>query len=336
MDRMVRVSRFSILSVGFWFIVGVAVTPLVWAKPSTDGIRADPRRLRSDVEKLSVAFHPRDSHHPDNMAGCANYVRAQFLDAGAFSVTVQAFKANGGNKYRNVCALFGEAEGPRTVVGAHYDSEVGTPGADDNASGVAGILEFARLVGKHPIPGNVEVVAYALEEAPYFGSAEMGSMVHAKSLKDRGIMVRRAIILETIGYYSDLSGSQTFPDPALKALYPDTGNYIALVGRLDQYALLETIKAKMKTATDLPVYSVCAPATVVGIDFSDHRSYWEYGFPALMVTDTAFYRNPHYHKSSDTSDRLDYARMAKVVEGVYGAIAKWPEVATGATPKPGK
>lgn len=148
----------------------------------------------------------------------------------------------------------------------------------------------------------------------------MGSMVHANSLRAEGARVRGMIALEMIGYFSDEPGSQTFPTPLLKPFYPSRGNFITVVGKLGQGPLIRRVRRSMRRGSPLPVRTIQAPRAVPGVDFSDHASYWTAGFDAVMVTDTAFYRNPHYHTAHDTADTLDYARMAMVVDGVREAV----------------
>ncbi|HZG51707.1 MAG TPA: M28 family peptidase, partial [Pyrinomonadaceae bacterium] len=194
------------------------------------------------------------------------------------------------------------------------------PGADDNASGVAGLIELAYLLGGTPPAVRVELVAFALEEPPYFRSPFMGSAVHAASLRAQGFAVRAMLSLEMIGYFSDQPDSQHYPVSFLKAFYPSQANFIAVVGKMDQGRTVRRIKKAMAEASPLPVYSINAPRSIPGVDFSDHLNYWNEGYDALMITDTAFYRNPHYHTSADTPDTLDYRRMASVVQGVYAAV----------------
>ncbi len=217
-------------------------------------------------------------------------------------------------------AQFGPDTKERIVVGAHYDAAGPYPGADDNASGVAGLIELAHLLGKATLPLRVELVAFTLEEPPHFATFQMGSAVHAASLKKQGVSVRLMVSLEMIGYFSDASGSQGFPTPALKPFYPSAGNFITIVGKPSEGALVRRVKKAMQAASPLPVYSINAPQTVPGIDFSDHRNYWQAGYPAVMLTDTAFYRNKNYHTEQDTPETLDYRRMALVVEGIYAAV----------------
>jgi Zn-dependent M28 family amino/carboxypeptidase len=206
------------------------------------------------------------------------------------------------------------------VVGAHYDTAGPLPGADDNASGVAGLLELARLLGTTPPRIAVELVAFSLEEPPAFATPDMGSAVHAASLAAEGARVRLMICLEMIGYFSDRPRSQHFPAPGLGLIYPDVGNFIAVVGKLGQGAAVKRVRGAMRAATPLPVESITAPRLLPGVDLSDHRNYWDHGWDAVMITDTAMFRNPHYHEPSDTPDTLDFERMAQVVTGVHAAV----------------
>ncbi len=167
---------------------------------------------------------------------------------------------------------------------------------------------------------RVELIAFTLEEPPYFRSGYMGSAIHASSLKKQGVKVRLMISLEMIGYFSDAADSQGFPLSVLKAFYPSQGNFICVIGNLGQGTAVRRVKKAMRSASTLPVYSINAPRFVPGIDFSDQLNYWEAGYDAVMITDSAFYRNFNYHTIYDTPDKLDYQRMAMVVEGVYAAI----------------
>jgi Zn-dependent M28 family amino/carboxypeptidase len=267
---------------------------------------------------LSVTFFPRDEQDPENLAWAARYIGDQFEKAGA-RVSRQSFDARGAT-FGNVIATVGPATRERLVVGAHYDVEGRRPGADDNASGVAGLLELAGMLRTAPPRMRVDLVAYALEEPPYFNTSAMGSAVHAESLRRDGIPLRAMIALEMIGYFQDAPRTQTFPFPALAWLYPSTGNFVAVVGNLGQIGLVRRVKGTMRAAGPLPVYSINAPRLVPGIDFSDHLNYWAAGYPAVMISDTAFYRNPNYHTARDTPDTLDYRRMAEVVRGVYAVV----------------
>lgn len=208
------------------------------------------------------------------------------------------------------------ADAPILIVGAHYDSAGASPGADDNASGVAALLELARAL--KPLDGKAEVeiqlVYYANEEPPYFKTNAMGSLVHARSI-DNPDRVIGMISLEAMGYFSNESGSQHYPFP-LSLRYPSTGNFIAFVGDLSSRDFLHTVIGDFRAHATIASVGGTAPAFIQGIDWSDHWSYSQQGIPAIMVTDTAIFRNPHYHLESDLPDTLDYVRLALVVEGL--------------------
>lgn len=303
-------------------VIGVAgiyltqPTPFVRRGPASPA--ADPDRLKAHVVKLSRELAPRDSGHVENLDRVAAYIRREF-DKTSARVSEQPVTFER-KSYRNVIASFGPEGGERFVVGAHYDAYGSFPGADDNASGVAGLLELARLLGAAEIKTRVDLVAFTLEEPPAFGSPGMGSVVHARSLRLAGIKLRTMICLEMIGCFSDEAGSQTFPMPILRLFYPGQGNFIAVTARLGETKLTRSLKTSMRAASGLPVRSINAPRSLLGVDLSDHASYWDAGYPAVMITDTAFYRNPRYHTAEDTPETLDYARMAEVVRGVFAAV----------------
>jgi Zn-dependent M28 family amino/carboxypeptidase len=288
------------------------------ASPAVD---IDAAALERHVRMLSATFHPRSHEHTANLDAAANYVLAEFKAAGA-GTDVQIFDV-AGRPYRNVIARFGPATGPLLVIGAHYDSCCDTPGADDNASGVAGLLELARALAATPPAHAVELVAYTLEEPPYFRTDDMGSFRHAQALSQQGREVRLMLSLEMIGFFRDTPDSQRYPVGALKLLYPNEGNFIALVGGYKDFGAMRRVKGLFKGASTLPATSINAPSLVQGVDFSDHGSYWRFEMPAIMVTDTAFLRNPNYHGAGDTADTLDYARMAQVVRGVYAVAVNY-------------
>lgn len=332
--RQVKIHRILILLAGSLAALAGLVVLGAWLyfaqpllgsnRPSAQSI--DSARLRGHVVALSQTFHPRNHRHVDNLNRCADYIGNHFRAAGA-KVSEQKYEVNG-NTYRNVIGVFGEDAGPRIVVGAHYDSFSETPGADDNASGVAGLIELAFLLGRTNLPIKVELVAYTLEEPPFFGTENMGSYRHARALSESTGDLALMISLEMIGYFSDMPGSQSRPTIELKLLYPDKGNFIGIVGRNDQRSTVRRVKRHMKGAADVPVYSLNAPLGALGIDMSDHRNYWNFGYDAVMITDSAPYRNTAYHADGDTAETLDYERMSKVVIQVYEAV-------TGLASQPG-
>jgi len=281
-------------------------------------VAVDEDRLKSNVSIICDRFFPRDESHPEILAKAAAFIKGEFEKAGGNPI-FQDFVVNGSN-YSNVISYFGPDTDERIVVGAHYDAFGELPGANDNASGVAGIVELAYLLGAYPPSLKVELVAYTLEEPPYFRSSSMGSAVHAKSLKEKGVKVRGMIALETIGYFSNEPKSQAYPSPILKLFYPSKGNFIAIVGRWKDKRLNKKVRRAFKKSSELPVKSLSAPSFLPGVDFSDHLNYWNEGYRAVMVTDTAFYRNSSYHQPSDTPDTLDYEKMGLVIKGVFRAI----------------
>jgi Zn-dependent M28 family amino/carboxypeptidase len=294
--------------------------PLIFRAQPSSVRTVDPARLEAHVRKLSVELAPRDVGHLENLDRTAVYIADQLRQTGA-AVSEQPYRVEG-NSYRNVIARFGPDTSERIVVGAHYDSAGPLPGADDNASGVAGLLELARLLGSQPPHMHVELVAFSTEEPPYFRSTGMGSSVHATSLRMSNVKVRAMLSLEMIGYFSDAPGSQHFPVGLLGALYPSTGNFIAVVGRVSDGLLVRQVKGAMSNAAPLRVHSINAPSFIPGVDFSDQLNYWHAGYGAVMITDTAFYRNRNYHTAQDTAEKLDYKRIAMVVEGVYAAVTE--------------
>jgi len=285
--------------------------------PECEPGSVDPERLKAHVRALSETFHPRDFSHPENLERVADYVAENLARAGG-QVESQPYRVED-RSYRNVIAHFGPETPERIVIGAHYDSAGPQPGADDNASGVAGLLELAVLLGQRPPAVRVELVGFTLEEPPYFRSEHMGSRVHAKALREAGVKVRAMLSLEMIGAFTDAPDSQRYPMPQLRWHYPSTGNFIAIVGGMDDGGLVRQVATAMRGAGSLPVEFINAPPALQGIDFSDHASYWAEGYRAAMITDTAFFRNPRYHRPTDTWDTLDYARMAQVVQGVHCA-----------------
>lgn len=288
-------------------------------------VRADPITLRSYTHKLSTEFVPRDYRHVENLNHAAEWIFKE-LKRNSRDVWFQNFQVDGLG-YKNVVAEYkgGVNKSSGTIiVGAHYDACGESPGADDNASGVAGLLELSRLLASAPLQVNVVLVAYTLEEPPFFGTDDMGSAVHVASLLHSLQDIRLMISLEMIGYFSDQPKSQSYPLSLLNVFYPTRGDFIALVGPMALSSASIEVKAALLRSTRLRVYSINAPSWIPGIDFSDHRNYWSAGVDALMVTDTAFFRNKAYHSAEDTYDRLDYHRMAEVVTGIYEYLLSRP------------
>lgn len=271
------------------------------------------------VAMLAAEIGGRSLARPGSLEAAAAYLRREWERQG-FTVAIQTYDVDG----TEVANLAVEIPGRRpelVVVGAHYDTCLGYPGADDNASGVAALLELSRrLRGTTPELG-IRLVAFANEEPPYFQDPEtMGSSVYARSLRAEGREVVAMLSLESIGYFRDEPGSQHYPK-IVAPLYPDTGNFIAVVGNNRSRPLVGEIVDGLERHGPVPVESIAAPASITGIDWSDHWSFWQAGWPAaVMITDTAVFRNPHYHEPSDTPDTLDYRRLAWVVVALDGTI----------------
>ena len=305
------------LAVGAAAVLGWWMRPLP-AAPACEPGAVEPERLKAHVRALSETFHPRDYTHPENLDRAAGYLADHLKRAGG-QVELQPFRVDG-KEYRNVIAHFGPETPERIVIGAHYDTAGPLPGADDNGSGVAGLLELATLLGQKPPPMRVELVGFTLEEPPFFRTEHMGSRVHAKALRAAGVKVRAMLSLETMGFFTDAPDSQRYPVDKLRWRYPSTGNFIAVVGQTGDGGLVREVATAMRAVRSLPVEFLSAPASIQGIDFSDHASYQAEGYRAAMITDTAFFRNPRYHEPTDTWDTLDYGRMAQVVQGVHCAL----------------
>ena len=214
----------------------------------------------------------------------------------------------------------GERRHEAVVIGAHYDTVSGCPGANDNGTGVAAVLELARRFAGKPQRRTLRLVAFVNEEPPFFQTGQMGSVVYANAAKSRGDRIVGMLALETMGYYSDDRGSQQYPAP-LASVYPDVGNFIGFVGNVGSARLLLKARNAFKRATSFPVQTAAAPAAIPGVGWSDHWAFWQAGYPAMMVTDTAPFRYPWYHTSEDTPDRIDYDKLARVVDGLEAVIA---------------
>jgi len=307
---------------GRWFALFLIAGFLHALLPRTGETMDLPSYLRLAVTTLSRDIGVRFYQDMERMEKTERYISDEFAALG-LPVTRQPFKFEGRTYHNVIAELKGtDPAAGILVIGAHYDSVRTTPGADDNASGIAGLFGIARLLAGKQLARTVRIVAFALEEPPVYRSRNMASYHYAKSLHDKNEKVAGMICLEMIGYFTDREGSQHYPLPFMKLKFPKVGNYIALVGNRKSKAFTETLAAGFKESTDMPFVTLNAPAIVVGIDFSDHWSFGKFDYPAFMVTDTAFYRNPNYHAPSDHPDTLDYSRMAKVVEGLAGAVQK--------------
>jgi Zn-dependent M28 family amino/carboxypeptidase len=272
--------------------------------------------LRRHVEKLAVEIGERNVQTYDELLQTSDYI-ATTLEKFGYTVTRLPYEA-AGKQVTNLAAEL-PGSGPKAdeilVVGAHYDTVRDCPGANDNGTGVAAVLDMARLMAQDKPNRTVRFVLFVNEEPPFFQTEQMGSLVYARKCKADGDRIVGMISMETIGFYSDARGSQKYPVP-FNLVFPDTGNYIAFVtdnGSRD--FVMKTVGA-FRRLTSFPSEGVAAPASVQGVGWSDHWSFRQVGYPALMVTDTAPFRYAHYHETTDTPDKIDFDRTARVVMGV--------------------
>jgi hypothetical protein len=302
-------------------LLGLLLAGLLRPAPAAAQIpAADTARLRRHLEFLTTTPQPRNYQHPAVLDTVAAYITRQLRTAGAHEVGEQPYAVRG-HTYRNVLGSFGPKEGPRLVIGAHYDVCGAQPGADDNGTGVAALLELARRLGQqHALPYRVDLVAYTLEEPPFFRTPNMGSYVHAAALKAAKVPVRGMVALEMLGYYNDRRGTQHYPIAPLKFIYGSRGNYVTVAQKFGNGRFGRQFARRYRHAATLPVKRFKAPAWLPGIDFSDHLNYWKFGYPAVLLTDTAFYRNRSYHETTDTLAQLDMRRLGLAVDALLAVV----------------
>jgi Peptidase family M28 len=248
----------------------------------------------------------------------ADYIKTVFSKY-ADEVSFQEFSVDG-KIYNNVICSFGTKNAKTIIIGAHYDVCDNQEGADDNASGVVGLLELARLLKGQKLQNRIDLVAYSLEEPPYFRTEFMGSYIHAKSLVDNKTDILGMISLEMIAYFKNERKSQSYPLKVLSLFYGSRGNYITLVKKIKAGSFTRKFCRKFKSLHLVKTKKFSAPPFLPGIDFSDHLNYWNFGFSALMITDTSFFRNKNYHQETDTMETLDLKRMSKVIDAVFESI----------------
>lgn len=278
--------------------------------------RVEAERLRAHVERLAGEIGERNLFHPRALGAAAAYIEEEWRRQG-YEVTEQWYEV-AGVRCANLEVTRTGVERPDEIllVGAHYDSVIGSPGANDNGSGVAALLEISRLFMELEPDITVRFVAFVNEEPPFFMGQQQGSMVYARAARARGDDIKLMISLETIGYYSDEADSQDYP-PLFGLFYPDRGNFIALVSDFGSRSAMLDMARVFRSVSEFPLEHVATFQLVPGVGWSDHLSFWRQGYRALMVTDTALYRYPYYHSARDTPDRLDYPRLALVTEGLH-------------------
>ncbi len=279
-----------------------------------------PDTLARHVTQLAGVIGERNVFQPNAYSAAAHYIEATWRGLG-YDVSVQDYDAGGFRSANLEATRIGTRPDQILLIGAHYDSVRGSPGANDNASGVAAMLELSRLFSAIQPTVSVRFVAFANEEPPFFGGRHQGSVVYAKAARARGDDIRLMISLETVGYFSDAAGSQRYP-PLFRYFYPDSANFIGFVSNLRSRRLMQLVAAMFRTASDFPLQQVATLSIVPGVAWSDHRSFWQQGYPAFMVTDTAVYRYRYYHTDADTPDELSYPQFAEMTEGVYLALSR--------------
>jgi len=284
-----------------------------------------PEALQAHVTMLAGTVGERNVFRSGTLARSADYIDSVWRQQG-YEVTRNSYEAEHVTCQNLEVTRRGKTKPNEIVlVGAHYDSVDGSPGANDNGTGVAALLELSRVFANGaggPAPSRtVRFVAFVNEELPFFKTDKMGSRVYAKLARHRGDDIRVMVCLEMLGYYSNKPGSQKFPSPLFKLFYPSRGNFIGFVSNLKSRGVMRRAATSFWAHSDFPVECCAMVAGLAGTDLSDHAAFWREGYPAFMVTDTAPYRYPYYHDATDTPDKVNYPALARVTQGLCGVIA---------------
>ena len=330
-----RVIKFLILGLPVGLIITTVIALMIYFRKDADAAgRSGPlfrreitrKSLQAHVDMLATKIGPRHAGAPDALEFAEKYIRSALgpQNLGSYVPSLHSYTV-GKQEFHNVVLDLLAKDSPRiaevVLVGAHYDSVATTPGADDNASGVAALMCLAESFAHSKNERSLRFVFFVNEEPPYFQTENMGSLVYAKECKKRGDNIVAMLSLETMGYYTDKENSQKAP-AGLEKMVPSKGNFLAVVGNATSEPLVNSIRTWFARNSTLPLAGMALPATVVEQGWSDHWSFWQVGYPAVMVTDTALLRNPHYHAATDTADTLDYDRFTLAVKGLEGAIAE--------------
>jgi Zn-dependent M28 family amino/carboxypeptidase len=276
--------------------------------------------LKQHVYTLSHKIGHRSIFQHEKLKAAEHYIVQEFMKAG-YEVKREMYNALGKTSANIIAKKLGtEQPDEMIIIGAHYDTRA-NPGADDNASGIAALIELAKLLKNHFLKRSLKFIAFTNEEPPFFKTNLMGSKVYADAARERHEKIKAVLILEMIGFYSNRLFSQKYP-PFFGLFYPNKANFLGIVANFPSRSLANQVKTFFKSASDFPIESIVTFSLVPGVDFSDHWAFWKNNYPAIMLTDTAFYRNPHYHKSTDTYDTLNYDHMAEIVRGLYLTINK--------------
>lgn len=282
------------------------------------GNEADTIAIKNHLKNLTKTPSFRNHQNIEQLNTIAKYIKTDFLKY-SDSVSFQEYAVDG-KIYKNVICSFGTENQQRIIIGAHYDVCGDQEGADDNASGVVGLLELARQLKGQKLNKRIDLVAYTLEEPPYFRTEYMGSYIHAKYLSDHKIDIFGMLSIEMIGYFKDEKKSQDYLLKILSWFYGNKGDYITLVNKFGKGKFARQFSRNFKKAETIKTKKFTGPKVLPGIDFSDHLNYWNFGYSAMMITDTSFYRNKNYHQKTDTMETLDIHRMKKVIDGIYLAL----------------
>jgi Zn-dependent M28 family amino/carboxypeptidase len=277
------------------------------------------QRLARHVHYLAQEIGERNVWKPAALQQAADYIHGQWAEQG-YVVHEQAYEIDAVRCANLEVATSSDCMGPMILVGAHYDSVSGSPGGNDNGSGVAVLLELARLL-RAVSDSHIRFVAFVNEEAPFFATPLQGSELYAGRARRDGWRIELMIALETLGYYTAEPGSQAYPS-FLRLFYPDRGDFLAIVSNLRSLSKLRRFVKGFRESTTFHAEYLASPPFLAGVDWSDHRAFWQQGFPAIMVTDTAPYRYPYYHSALDTAERVCYAELAEVTLGLAGAIKR--------------
>lgn len=277
------------------------------------------KALHQHIHHLSEVIGSRSAFEYEKINAAKDYIETILKDLG-LEYTLQNYQYSGKTFSNIIVTLEGQKEpGEIFIIGAHYDTVFGTPGADDNASAVAALLELCRLLKDYQPSKTLKLIFFVLEEPPTFKTRYMGSYVYAKTAKENKEKIYGMISLEMLGYYNDKKGAQLYPLPLMSLFYPKVPNFIGVVGDLKSRKLVKKVANSLKKGCAIPVETLSTVKFVPGVDFSDHGSFWKMGYPAVTITDTAFYRNPNYHSRSDTIDTLDFDKMAELLPGLKQA-----------------
>ncbi len=302
------------------FIMTTTTSVSAGPGPDSDADSITAGRLEEHVRYLAGTIGERNVFRPQALHDAAAYIERIWRDQG-YTVVSQEYTVNGVRSANLEVTRTGSRLPRRLLlIGAHYDSVFGSPGANDNGSGVAALLELSRLFSGIAPVASVRFVAFTNEEPPFFTTARQGSAVYARAARERGDDIRLMVSLETVGSYSHDPGSQSYP-PLFRYFYPDRGNFIALVSNFSSRRAMRKLARAFRATSEFPLESVATFAAIPGVSWSDHRSFWKQGYDALMLTDTAFYRYPFYHSDADTPDKLNYDEFAKMSNGLFRALA---------------